>query len=321
VELKYEVEADWTLLTTCNFRCGYCFFPPTALGAKLTTYGTPAQWAEGFDATGKAWLLHITGGEPSIYPGFVGLCEQLARRHYLSINSNLSHPCIDAFAERIDPDRVHYINAAVHYDERHKKSLDVFIERVQRLQMHRFNVLVSIVMTAAMIDIFPQLSEYFETHGLFLVPKVMRGEYQGNRYPDAYSADQKSRILGHLAEAREKYGSVIARMGEPATIDMFSDGRFLSSTGDYRGKLCGSGYNFVRIEPDGTILRCESGKRLGNILLKKVSFLSAPKICDTSYCPYFCEKYTSPQFVRMRKGAGTAFISSLPSLLKRVLEA
>jgi hypothetical protein len=149
----------------------------------------------------------------------------------------------------------------------------------------------------------------------------MRETYQGNRYPAAYSADQKSLILEYLAEARQKYAPVIDRMGEPATIDMFADARFLSNTGNYRGRLCGSGYNFVRIEPDGRVVRCGSGKRLGNILLKNASFLRAPKACGTSYCPYFCEKYTSPHFVRMQKGADRPFISSLSSLINWVLKA
>jgi MoaA/NifB/PqqE/SkfB family radical SAM enzyme len=68
---------------------------------------------EGFAATAKRWLLHITGGEPSIYPGFVELCDKLTRLHYLSINSNLSHRCMDTFAERINPERVRFINAAL----------------------------------------------------------------------------------------------------------------------------------------------------------------------------------------------------------------
>jgi MoaA/NifB/PqqE/SkfB family radical SAM enzyme len=103
MNVSYQAEADWMLLTTCNFRCKYCFNPPDALGAKLKVYGTNVQWTKGFNATGKKWLLHLTGGEPCVYPGFVDLCQQLARDHYLSINSNLSHPSIDAFVERIDP--------------------------------------------------------------------------------------------------------------------------------------------------------------------------------------------------------------------------
>jgi hypothetical protein len=176
-------------------------------------------------------------------------------------------------------------------------------------------------MTPMMVSIFPKLSEYFESHGLFLMPKAMRGMYQGKSYPAAYTADERTLILEYLAKARQKYAPVIDRMGEPATIDMFADARFINSIGDYRGRLCGSGYNFVTIAPDGTICRCGSGKHFGNILLKNVSFLRAPKPCDTSYCPYFCEKYTSPQFVRTQKGADTSFISPLSSLIKWVLEA
>lgn len=316
------MEADWILLTTCNFRCNYCGIAPSDLGAKITLHGTPAQWMEGFKATGRTWLLHITGGEPSIYPGFVSLCEQLARDHYLSINSNLSQPCIDAFAEQIDPERVHFINAAVHCDERQKKaSPDVFIERVHKLQLHHFNVLLSLVMTPGMVSRFEELSEHFESHGLFLIPKAMYGMHHGSNYPAAYSADEKALILEYSAKARQAYAPVVDKMGEPATIDMLDDGRFLSSTRSYRGKLCGSGYNFARIEPDGTVIRCGSGKRLGNILLKNVSFLRAPKACDTVYCPYFCEKYTSPQFAHRQQGANTPFINSLSSLAKRVLKA
>jgi MoaA/NifB/PqqE/SkfB family radical SAM enzyme len=306
MNMSYQVEADWMLLTTCNFRCNYCFNPPDALGAKLNVYGTNLQWSQGFKATGKTWLLHLTGGEPSVYPGFVDLCQQLAQDHYLSINSNLSHRSLDDVAERIDPERVHYINAAVHYDERQKRaSLDVFVERVHRLQMRNFYVLVSIIMTPRIVAAFPAISAYFESHGLCLIPKVMRGNYRDQRYPAAYSSDQKAFILERLAEARRKYAAVTAGMGEAATIDMLADGRFLNGAVDYRGKLCGSGHNFAMIEPDGTVFRCGSGNCLGNILLGNVSLLRGPQACDTSYCPYWCEKYTSSQFARAEQSGRT----------------
>ena len=295
MELKYDIEADWNLLTTCNYRCSYCL--ATDLGAKIRVFGTPEQWVDGFNHTGKVWLLHITGGEPSVYPGFVELCEQLAQHHYLSINSNLSHRSVDDFATRIDPGRVHYINAAVHPDERgNGKELDVFIRRVHELQRQGFHVLVSIVMTPTIIRSFAETEKYFESEGVFLVPKVMRGHYQGKRYPDAYSEEDKATLVEYLAAARLKYSPVIDSMGEPPTIDMFSDARLLKNGTPYWGRLCGSGHNFVRIEPDGTIVRCGSGQRLGNILSKELKLLSAPVPCDAGYCPYFCEKYTSTKF-------------------------
>ena len=86
-------------------------------------------------------------------------------------------------------------------------------------------------------------------------------------------------------------------MKEAPTIDMFSDSHFLAGIGSYHGKRCGSGYNFVTIAPDGAVYRCNSGKCLGNLLLKNVRLLNKPKRCNTSYCPYFCEKYTSARFL------------------------
>lgn len=295
--MRYEVEADWNLLTTCNFRCSYCFFPHADLGAKISVYGTSAQWKEGFDSTGKTWLLHMTGGEPTIYPGFVDLCAQLSDKHYLSINSNLSHSSIEAFAEDINPERVHFINASVHWKERREwASHDAFIKRVHKLRKYRFNVLVSLVMTPEIVSTFDEVSRHFESQGLFVIPKIIRGNYNGKNYPAAYSANQKHSILEYLIRARKKYVGVIDRMGEPATINMFGDSLFINGFSNYRGKVCGSGYNFVMIRPDGSVIRCASEENLGNILLKNIKFLHSPKPCNTSGCPYFCEKYTSPQF-------------------------
>ena len=298
MDLKYDMEADWILLTTCNFRCAYCFVPLSALETKLTTYGTNAHWTEGFDATDKTWLLHISGGEPSIYPEFVDLCERLSRNHYLSINSNLSHRCMDTFAETINPERVHFINASVHYEERSKKTaLDAFITRVQKLRTHGFHVLVSLVMTPLSLRNFPSISKYFESYGLSLIPKVMRERFQGKIYPGAYSEEQKLLIREYLAKAEQNYPSVRTEMGETPTVNMFADDRLLDPPRIYHGKLCGSGHKFVRVEPDGAVIRCGSGVQLGNILLRNVAFLTAPKPCDSFYCPYFCEKYTSAPHV------------------------
>jgi hypothetical protein len=90
---------------------------------------------------------------------------------------------------------------------------------------------------------------------------------------------------------------VTSAIGETPTIDVLADDRLLEKTVIYHGKVCGSGHNFVRIEPDGTVVRCGSGMRLGNVLEKSVVLLDAPRPCDSFYCPYFCEKYTSPPAV------------------------
>lgn len=315
--MKYDVEADWTLLTTCNFRCTYCFLSTAELGAKITTCASHTQWTEGFRATGKTWLIHLTGGEPSLYPGFVELCAALSDKHYLSINSNLSHRCMDSFAEVVDPDRVHYINASVHYGEREgHNALTSFVERVHKLKTRRFNVLVSFVMTPEMVTRFPEIDRWFDAQGLSLVPKVIRGRYQGGSYPRGYSREQKQLLRLYLVDAKKKCAATIVQMGETPTIDMFADSRFLDGIPNYRGRLCASGSAFVRIDSKGDVVRCGSGERLGNILARDVGLLNAPKKCDTSYCPYFCEKYTSPKHAPTRFETRPSFVRSIHSRVK-----
>jgi MoaA/NifB/PqqE/SkfB family radical SAM enzyme len=320
VNLKFDVEADWILLKTCNLRCKYCFFPPHILSSRIITSGTSSQWLEGFNVTQKTWLLHITGGEPSIYPGFVDLCQHLTQNHFLSINSNLSHGCMDIFAEKINPERVHFINAAVHYDESRSNALrDIFIKRVHKLRSYMFIVFVSLVMTPEIVEIYPKISEYYESQGISLIPKVMRGKYKGRKFPASYSSDQKSYILEFLMDAQRKYASVIAGMDEQPTINPLNDDSMLKCPGNYYGKICGSGYNFVRIEPDGTVLRCSSRIHLGNILQKNIKLLRFPIPCfSITYCPYFCEKYTSPQFVPKQENRGISLYNSLSYWIKRI---
>jgi len=291
--MKYDVEADWLLLKTCNFRCSYCFFPADFLSSKINIYGSPQQWKKGFDATGKTWLLHITGGEPSLYPGFVELCHQLTQNHYLSINSNLTHHSVKDFAQRINPERVHFINASIHFEERIKRGLlNGFIQRVQDLKNAKFNVLLSSVMTPYVLSNFPEICRLFETHGFFPIPKVIRGIYKGKHYPESYSVGQKRIISDYLTIARHNYEPVLNNMEDLPSIDMFSDSRFLDDIKDYHGRMCSAGHRFVALTPNGTVRRCGFYEVFGNILFKDVKLLNSPKLCDTEYCPYFCEKYS-----------------------------
>jgi len=299
MHLHYDVEADWSLLDTCNFRCTYCFRSPEVLSAKVQVHASAEKWAEGFDATGKTWLLHITGGEPSIYPAFIDLCRNLSRNHYLSINSNLSGNCIEEFAETIDPQRVHYINAALHYVEREKrKSFDLFVERANNLRRRGFHVMISVLMSPDVIRLYPEISGRLASHGLAGVPKVMRGKnWNGRKYPAAYSDEERALFLRYLADAQRSYAPLMAEMEEPATIDIFADGRFVNGIPSYKGKRCAAGHNFVMIDPKGNVRWCKRNSSLGNILQKNVELMHGPSLCKNSACPYFCEKYTSPAFV------------------------
>jgi MoaA/NifB/PqqE/SkfB family radical SAM enzyme len=293
--MNYRMEADFYPLTTCNFRCPYCYLAPKLLGAKVTTHGTPEQWREGFDGTGQTWLIHVTGGEPFLYPDFASLCAELTKSHYLSINTNLSRDSLGEFVERVSPERIHFLNVSLHWEERTRKGeLEPFLERFLTLQRRGFRAFLSWVMTPTAIRYLPEVAEELKGRGLFPIPKVLRGTLDRKSYPWSYTYVEKHTMSEYLRRAREWYAPVVESMAEPPTVDLFADDRFLGGLPNYRGRTCESGRRFAVILPDGTMNRCGSGERLGNLLRRDYRFLAEPKVCDTSYCPYFCEKYSTP---------------------------
>jgi len=295
-DFRYDIEADWHPLLTCNFRCSYCFFPTNVLGQKLRIFASVEDWRGAFDATGKRWLIHITGGEPTIYPQFVDLCDGLTRTHIISLNTNLSNSCVKEFARRIDPLRVSFINAGLHIDERRRRrGVERFIEHARDVQDAGFRIIPTIVATPAVVAELPELTAQFAAQGLWLTPKILRGEFEGRQYPQGYRAEDQSMLRTAILQAREHYADRFAgadAMGRPS-IDVFSDDELLASYPDFAGRPCSAGMKFVRISPNGDVHRCSRKTPLGNLLRGTMQLNPTPTLCDTKYCVYFCKKYTA----------------------------
>jgi len=283
------------LLNTCNYRCAYCFFPDTVLGEKLKTAATPDAWQAAFDATDLTWLLHITGGEPTIYPDFAALCERLTKRHYISFNSNLSQPSVRGLIGRVDPSRVNFINAGLHAVERERKQgLAVFLENVGALRAAKFPLIVSIVATPEVLANAEGVSGLLQPLALVPVPKVLRGTFDGKNYPAAYTAEERHHFRRMSDAARAVYAPSLAAMAERPTIDPFHDDRVLHRVPTYVGRSCEAGHKFVSISPDGDVYRCSQKSALGNLLDGTMALRTEAAKCDTHYCFYFCEKYAAP---------------------------
>src|SRR5262249_1136015 len=292
--MRYDIEADWQLLNTCNYRCAYCFFSSELLGEKLTVYGEPETWKQAFDRTGLTWLLHVTGGEPSVYPGFAKLCQLLTEKHYLSFNSNLSNSSVVEVAKRVDPSRLSFINAGLHAKEREtRRGLEKFLEHAACLKEHGFPLFISIVATSDVLHRADEIITLTKPIGLIPIPKLLRGSHEGKIFPEAYSAKEKAAFIEFTKRARESYGPFIRNLVERPTVDIFGDEDYLDGIPDFRGRMCGAGVKFVSLQPDGTVYRCQrkQANYLGNIL--DGSFKTAEKSrCRSNYCFHFCLKYS-----------------------------
>lgn len=294
--MSYDIEADWQLLNTCNYRCPYCFFTGDTLGEKLRKFASPGDWQSAFDATGKVWLLHLTGGEPSAYPEIVELCEALTQRHYISLNSNLTNSSLARFADRIDPARVRFINAGLHIEERTRRAGGaVFVRHAGLLKEKGFPLLVSLVATPQALARFSESVELLRPVGLMPIPKLLRGWHNGRRYPDAYTDVDRRRFTFFAEAAKKFYAPIIDDMPERPSIDMFVDAKYTRQEPRFHGQSCDAGRSFVSIQPNGDVYRCAvSDKlRLGNLLDRTFKPKSGPEPCNATYCFYFCLKYVA----------------------------
>ncbi|HKQ30140.1 MAG TPA: radical SAM protein [Burkholderiales bacterium] len=293
--MNYDIEADFILLRTCNYRCAYCFLPPEALGEKLVVHATPQVWEEAFNRNNKIWMIHITGGEPTFYPGFAELGRRLSQRHYLSLNSNLTGRELAGFAESVDPKRVIRINAGYHPAERHaRRGNELFLRNVVKLRELGFSTMISVVATPEVLAEYDSIIEALVPTGLMPMPKVMRGLYRGRRYPDAYSDQERQEFCRRSLTAEQWYLDLLTPNHLRSTIGLAIDRHHLDRRKIYIGTPCAAGRDMVRIDPDGTVHRCgTNGPSMGNLLQGTWARAERALPCDRNYCFYYCEKYTA----------------------------
>lgn len=291
---QYDVEADWILMSTCNFRCQYCYWDATDLGRKIQPPAQVEQLTRFFDDTGLTWLLHLTGGEPFHYPRFVDLCQLLTKQHSISINSNTdAEHHIRHFAEVIDPSRVDFINAGVHLQQREeRKRTEAFIRNVGVLRDAGFEIFVSCVMYPPLFGDFPAIWRWYADRGVTIIPKILQGRHFGRLYPKSYTEEERGLFVEYSQRASEAYADQFDRRSEPPTINPLIDHtRFLYGLPDYRGQLCYAGRDFVRIRENGEIRRCGPDDIIGNLVEGWFERRPGPSPCREVECPYFCEKY------------------------------
>lgn len=317
--MTFDIEADWTLNLLCNYDCDYCFCRAST-EHRLVGRISPEQYLEFFNSTGKIWLLHLTGGEPFFHPDFVRLCRTLTSRHFISVNSNLSSHRVRDFAAEIDRSRVQYVHCGVHVEERdRRKGWRNLLPNVTSLLERGFPVFASLVMTPSAFAQFPRVAEPFTALGVALIPKAIRGSYEGRWYPQAYTEAERTQFRRFSEQAE-----IIARNGTwrpdqlRATVNPLLDRHYLDGVPDFTGIPCAAGRMSVSIGYDGKIFRCGQKTVLGNIFERRIDLFPEDRPCDDEYCPYWCLRYSgfekATQGNYPRRGAPGAVKQALVSI-------
>jgi len=263
-----RITFSWDIHYKCNFRCPYCWFYKewVNLGRRSLNLNPDewmSHWRRIHDKYGEC-KIDIGGGEPFIYPNFIELVTKLSSLHYLKVMTNLSGD-IERFAKEINPGRVELdLNFHILFIE-----AEAVIKKATILKNSGFKGRVCYLAYPPQMKHIPFLNKQFKDAGLNFTLAAFFGEYDGRKYPKAYTQEEKELIRPYLGD--------IDRL----TYHLNGQSR--------RGKLCNAGYLYANIKGDGSITRCSTvfNEPFANITEDNFRLLDFPQPCssESGYCP------------------------------------
>lgn len=218
--------------------------------------------------------IHLTGGEPCIYPSFIALVKGLTKRHTVMFTTNLSN-YFEEFAKEIDPLKIGSwgIGASFHPAF---VSLDSFLRKALLLKNKGFKIYVNFVAYPPQLKQLVYYKKRFEEVGLDFIIIPFRGYYNDLVYPESYTQQEKEmfQTLNNEEEhiKDEKFKHQVEKISP-------------------KGELCRAGQDYAVIDSDGIVTRCGEARGreepIGNIIEGNFKFLDHPSPCSQLDC--FCE--------------------------------
>lgn len=230
-----QVSFNWDIHWICNYRCPYCWF--YGKWAELKSRNRTLSVRELIDAWSNVYRRYgtvkvsITGGEPFLYPNFMEFIKEFSQIHKVEIITNLSTD-IQEFVKAVNSKNVK-VNPSFHSLF---SDFDRFIEKVRLLKENGLLQCVSYLAWPPLIKKIGYYTERFNQYNISIAIQSFFGEYNGLRYPDGYSEEEKEIILPQIGE----------RGGKPFQTEPLKT----------KGKRCAAGYRYGVIHPDGMVLRC-----------------------------------------------------------------
>jgi len=261
-----EYVVNWTLNEICNFNCAYCFNKKKDLKSKFKfsekilskkIYKNILNLKE----TAKVLLI---GGEPFLHEDIIKICKVLTKKFHVTIATNLSiEKKIQEFVNCIDPASIDRLNISCHIEEREKrKEVYDLIRNIDLLRKKGFNFILNYVLYPSLMNRFIDDYAFFNSYGIKIQPKFVRGNFDDKFYPYAYDHEIKNKFL--IIEKNE-----------------FSNSMPINA----RGLQCHINSNKIKID-NGVIRKCSYDKFQNNFsnAHNKFKFDSDPVICKNKLC-------------------------------------
>jgi MoaA/NifB/PqqE/SkfB family radical SAM enzyme len=269
---------NWDITYECNYKCSYCHFWKRK---ERYPYVEIDKWKAIWDSIfEKYWCCHIrfSGGEPFVYPHFIELIRMLSERHTVDVTTNLSFD-INLFIKKISPGGI-TLSASFHPEF---IEIDEFLDKTVFLNEKGFPTSIAFVAYPPYLKDLEKYKSYvgqrkiFNQAGILFKIIPFMGEFEGEKYPEGYSHQQK-KLLEEVATSTEIEPQKELNV---QWLDQGEDEKYK------KDKYCRMGQMYAKILPNGDVTRCchsEFGK-LGSIFDENFMLLDEPAPCKTESCP------------------------------------
>jgi hypothetical protein len=260
---RLQIGVDLTY--ACNYKCPYCVLPP------LVKHRRVEEWTAAFERIrsrhGNCYI-NLSGGEPSIYPGFYDLVRALARDHVVDLCTNLSWP-VEKLIPELGPDRLR-LSPSFHPTQ---SGFDDFLERLRFARPYvtrrdpSGRPSVNFVCDPPQMAAMSEFQRKLEKAGFSLLPLPLM-------------------VDGHLSNSKEEKSLIAAASPFQGTENPRLD--FQLGRQSPRGRLCGAGSFYALVRGDGGVDRCSryKGGALGNFFSEDFRLWDGPTPCSQDWCPY-----------------------------------
>jgi len=270
----------WDIHYACNYNCSYCNTPKA--------WDPPSKWDKDRDKVSypgiEKWLsvwkdiytrygsceIHITGGEPFIYPDFIALITDLSHVHTLEIITNLASD-VNQIVKNVTADRVR-IGTTFHPEF---ADLKEFLGKHIILRKNGFETWSNYVAHPSQLEKMAEYKREFDKLGIPFNIQPFMGKFDGRDYPSGYTE-------GELSCLKDCYDNE----------DIINKKTIEWKTGtDYKntkGRCCRMGQMYAKIYPVGDAYRCcaNPSRKLGNLIEGTFSLLGNALPCECEQC--FC---------------------------------
>jgi organic radical activating enzyme len=202
--------AEVYLFDTCTMKCGYCWLAESGRVAdalqlapfrRIEHVEQIATFFNSRTTPQDAWVLLLTGGEPLLMPNLGRLCTELFRHgnkvaFYTSLfvdegQANFRFLC------DCDPSNVDYVMASFHPEAEANEG--AWFRKVEMLKQAGHKVFLRFVGHPDRLHRLEELSGKCQELDVAFYPTPLLSD----RYPAAYSDEQRSRLSSHFASTSQ----------------------------------------------------------------------------------------------------------------------